>query len=68
MALIYYVNFRTKEVSPVGPSSVLPIVGPTHSIIDGVLHLTINLSISEIHSLRQMVYQQLQLPHPKEFA
>lgn len=68
MALILYVNFTTKEVSFVGPSNVLPIVGATHSIIDGVLHLTAHLKTDEIHRLRKPVYQQPQLPHPKEYA
>ena len=67
MALVIYVNFTTGEASYVGPSSSLPIVGATHSIIDGVLHLTAHLSLKEIHGLRKLVYQQPQLPHPRSF-
>lgn len=68
MALIIYVNFTTKEASFVGYSAAPIIVGPTHSLVDGVLHLTAHLSLSEIKALKKPVYQQAQLPHPKEFA
>lgn len=67
MAVVLYVNFTTKEVSYVGPSSTLPIIGPILSIIDGITYVTAHLSIKEIHGLRKPVYQQLQLPHPKDF-
>ncbi len=65
--MIIYVNFKTKEASFVGYSTNPIIVGPTHSLIDGVLHLTAHLSLDEIKALRKPFYQQLQLPHPNEF-
>lgn len=66
--MIIYVNFTTGEASFVGPSSTPIQVGPTHSIIDGKTYLTVHLSLAEIKALKGPTYQQLQLPHPKEYA
>lgn len=61
MALIYYVNFRTKEVSPVGYSATPIRVGPIMSLVDGVLHITVDKDLDQIKALKKPVYQQLQL-------
>jgi len=65
--MVIYVN-SLGEASYVGASSFPPQVGPILSNIDGVIHITGHLSISEIYNLRENVYQQVQLPHPKEFS
>jgi len=63
MAQVLFVNFRTKEVSPVGWPSQVPIVGPVLTRIDGMLHFTADKTIEEIKALRKPLYQQLQIPH-----
>ncbi|CBW47084.1 hypothetical protein [Roseovarius Plymouth podovirus 1] len=62
---VIYVNFQTKEASFVGHSSAPIIVGPILSLVDGVPHLTVDMTLDEIKALKEPQYQQLQLEyHP----